>query len=89
MDGRENMILRPPPKPIGDPVLPYVLTGTMTIGGQMVAQIENIVTGESYFLRVGDEIGDNFKVKEIKRDTVILSGAKGKDIVLKLGEMGE
>ncbi len=89
MDGRGDMILRPPPKPLGEPVLPYVLTGTMTIGGQMVAQIENIVTGESYFPRVGEEIGDNFRVKEIKRDTVILSGAKGKDIVLKLGEIGE
>ena len=55
----------------------------------MVAQIENIVTGEIYFPRAGGKIGDNFEVKEIKRDTVILSDTKGKDIVLKLGEIGE
>ena len=89
IEGRDDMILKPPPKTIEDPCLPYVLTGTMSIGKQMVAQIENIVTGESYFLRVGRKIGDNFEVKEIKRNTVILSDTKGKDIVLKLGEMGE
>ena len=49
-----------------------VVRGIIRIGDEYVANIENRVTGETYFRRVGEEV-EGHMVEDITRDKVVLS----------------
>ena len=63
----------------------FAYRGSIKIGGELVAQIENLRTGKSRFVREGDIIGEVFEVKKIELNRVILS-KEGEDIPLIKGE---
>jgi hypothetical protein len=88
-DETQEIILTPPfIMPIGPP-FDLILTGTILIGKEWVAQIENRITGETYFKREGEQIEDIFTVGKIERNKLILSEEGEEDRVLKLGQTGD
>ncbi len=81
--------LPPPPPP--PPTVDLILSGTIFLPeqGKWIAQIENLRTGEIYFMGEGEIIAEIFKVKKIERSRVILFRDGDKDIELKLGVKGD
>jgi len=63
-----------PPPPPKEPTFDLVLNGTIYLSSdqQWVAQIENMRTGDTYFVRENDQIGDDITIRQIEADAVIL-----------------
>jgi hypothetical protein len=58
-----------------------VLTGTV-VGKQTLAVIRE--NDQRYFVGVGEQIGDRYRVKQIGRNQVVLSGPEG-TVILRMG----
>ncbi len=61
-----------PPKPPEPPRPELVVRGIVRFGDDFIANIENRITGEAYFRRVGEEV-EGHLVEDISRDKVVLS----------------
>ena len=88
----QEIILTPPDIIRPPPTFDLILTGTLYMKPEWVAQIENRKTGETYFKREGEQIQietDIFTVTKIERNKIILLEEGEEDRVLKLGQTGD